>query len=218
MSGLGRKVWNPLDLLAAADLNGYLMDQSIMVFADATARAASIPTPTEGMHTYRANDNIVEIYNGTAWVSANTLGGTIAASQLTGTISASQISGSIDAAAISGSLTNATINNTNVVNTLQTVAGTAYSVLTADQGKTLYFTSGTAVTATVGTATALTAGQRIDFVQEGAGTVTIAAGSGVSFAGRGTAASSYRTSRYDGATLLCVGSNTYRVIGNVTAV
>lgn len=188
MAGLGRKVWAPNDVLAAADVNGYLMDQSVMYFASAAARSAAIPTPDAGMHTYRADGTVVEVYNGTAWVSANSVGGTL------------------------------TLNATNVVNTLTSSTATAYTVQASDQGTTLRFTSGTAVTVTVGTATAFTAGQRVDLLQDGAGTVTISAGSGVSFAGRGTAGTAYAMGLYDGATIMCVSSNNYRIIGNVTAV
>jgi hypothetical protein len=188
MSGLGRKVWNPLDLLAAADVNGYLMDQTVMVFADATERLAAIPTPTEGMHTYRTNDNVVEVYNGSAWVSANSVGGTIS------------------------------INASNVTNTLTSSTATAYTFASGDQSTTIRFTSGSAVTATIGTATAFTAGQRVDLLQDGAGTVTVVPGSGVTLAGRGTAGTAYALTQFDGATIFCVEPNTYRIIGNVSVV
>jgi hypothetical protein len=68
MAGLGRKVWDVLDVLGAADVNGYLMDQSVMVFADASARTTSVPTPTAGMVTYRIDSNVIEFYDGDNWV------------------------------------------------------------------------------------------------------------------------------------------------------
>jgi len=69
MSGLGRKVWQVLEQLGAADVNGYLMDQSVMVFADDTARLSGIPTPTAGMVTYRIDGNVIEFFDGTDWVN-----------------------------------------------------------------------------------------------------------------------------------------------------
>lgn len=39
-------------VLFAAELNTYLMNQSVMTFADAAARNAALPTPTEGMICY----------------------------------------------------------------------------------------------------------------------------------------------------------------------
>jgi hypothetical protein len=67
MSGLGRKEWSPGDVLTAADVNGYLMDQSVMVFAGTAARASAIPTPSTGMVAYSTATGL-ELYNGTDWV------------------------------------------------------------------------------------------------------------------------------------------------------
>jgi hypothetical protein len=97
---------------------------------------------------------------------------------------------------------------------------TTYTVLTSDRYETLVFTAASAVTVTVGTATAFQAGERIDILQDGAGTVTIARdGTAVSFAGRGTAGTAYRIGqRYDAVSVVCVGTNSYRIIGNATVV
>lgn len=53
--------------LNASELNTYLMNQSVMVFANAAARTAAF-TPTEGMVTYLEDTNALDVYNGTAWV------------------------------------------------------------------------------------------------------------------------------------------------------
>lgn len=185
--GLGRKVWSAGEVLAAADVNGYLMDQTVMYFASAAARAAAIGTPVAGMHTYRNDGTVVEVYNGSTWVSANSVGGTL------------------------------TINATNVINTLTSSTATAYTYQPSDSGLTYRFTSSSNVVTTIGTTTGFTAGQRIDVVADGAGTLTIAAGSGVTFAGGGTAGTAYTVPRYDAASILCVGTNDYRIIGNITA-
>jgi hypothetical protein len=68
MAGLGRKVFAPGDVFTSTDLNGYLMDQMIMVFAGTAARASAIPTPSAGMVSYSTATG-VQVYNGTAWVS-----------------------------------------------------------------------------------------------------------------------------------------------------
>jgi len=68
MAGLGRKEWSPGDTLTAADVNGYLMDQMVMVFAGTAARSSAIPTPSAGMCSYSTATGFV-VYNGTAWVS-----------------------------------------------------------------------------------------------------------------------------------------------------
>ena len=69
MSGLGRKVFTAGEVLTAADVNGYLMDQTVMVFADATARTAAIAEPSEGMLTYLEDTNAYESWNGAAWAN-----------------------------------------------------------------------------------------------------------------------------------------------------
>jgi hypothetical protein len=186
--GLGRKVFTAGQILSAADVQGYLQDQAIMVFSGTAARTAAIGTPVPGMTSYLTSGTLVEVYNGGTWVSANSVGGTIS------------------------------INATNVVNTLTASTATAYTFAPADQSSVLQFTNAGTVTATVGTATALTSGQRIDVVADGAAGVVISAGLGVSFAGAGTAGTAYAVDQYDAATILCVSSNAYRIIGNVRAV
>jgi hypothetical protein len=68
MAGLGRKTFSPGDVLNASDVNGYLMDQMIMVFAGTAARASAIPTPSAGMVAYSTATGL-NVYDGTAWVS-----------------------------------------------------------------------------------------------------------------------------------------------------
>lgn len=64
----GRKVWAADDVLAAADLNNFLMDQAVMVFANSTTRGSNILSPTEGMVTYLEDTNVFEVWSGSAWV------------------------------------------------------------------------------------------------------------------------------------------------------
>ena len=67
MAGLGRKVFTAGEVLEASEVNGYLMDQSVMVFAGTAERAAAIGTPTEGMVTYLTSDNSTTVWTGAAW-------------------------------------------------------------------------------------------------------------------------------------------------------
>ena len=71
MAGLGRKTWSPGDTLTAADVNGYLMDQSVMVFAGTAARASAIPSPSAGMVAYSTATSL-QVYDGSAWVDLST--------------------------------------------------------------------------------------------------------------------------------------------------
>lgn len=76
MAGLGRKVWSAGDVLAAADVMGYLMDQSVMYFASGSARSAALGTAVSaGMLSYRADGTAVEVYNGTTWTQITGGGG-----------------------------------------------------------------------------------------------------------------------------------------------
>jgi len=71
MAGLGRKTFSPGDVLTSSDVQGYLMDQSVMVFAGTAARASAIPSPSAGMVAY-STATALQVYNGTAWVDAST--------------------------------------------------------------------------------------------------------------------------------------------------
>jgi hypothetical protein len=104
--------------------------------------------------------------------------------------------------------------------TLTSSTATAYTVATADRYKTLRFTAASAVTVTIGTATAFQAGERVDILMDGAGTVRITRdGTATSLAGRGTAGTAYAIGQqYDAVSVLCVDTNAYRIVGNAEAV
>ena len=175
------------DILSAADVDNFLMRQTVMVFDDATDRSTQLGTAVaEGMLAYTKDDNAVQVYDSTQWVPVDT------------TISS--------------------INGTAVVMTLTSSTATSYDVASSDQGKFLQFTNG--VTVTFSTATAFTAGQQVQILCDGTAT-TIEAGSGVVMAGAGTlgTANSFTVgSQYEAVAVVAVGTNAYRVIGNVSAV
>jgi hypothetical protein len=53
--------------LPASRVQDYLMDQSVMVFADAAARSAALPSPTNGMVTYLSSTGNLEVCKQTIW-------------------------------------------------------------------------------------------------------------------------------------------------------
>jgi hypothetical protein len=56
--------------LPASRVQNYLMDQSVMVFADSAARSSALSgVTTEGMVSYLLSTQILEVFNGTSWVS-----------------------------------------------------------------------------------------------------------------------------------------------------
>ena len=65
----GFKIFSVSEVLTAADVNDYLMEQSISIFADATARDAQISSPVEGQFCYLADSNVLQFYSGAAWAS-----------------------------------------------------------------------------------------------------------------------------------------------------
>jgi hypothetical protein len=171
-----RKTFVAGSVLTASDVNTFLMNQSVMTFADSAARASAIGTATEGMVTYLADSNSFEYWNGTAYEN------------ITG-----------------ASPTNATVT-------------TAYTAVVGNRGGFLYSTSSSAITVTFPDIYAI--GDRVDVIRDGAGTVSIAAGTGVtSWGGAGTAGTALTfkiDQQYNAATVLKVAANTYRVVGKIT--
>ena len=71
----GFKVWSAGDVLAAAEVNSYLMRQAISVFTNDTARSSAIGTPVTGQFTYLTSTNKLEYWGGTAWQAFSAGGG-----------------------------------------------------------------------------------------------------------------------------------------------
>lgn len=69
MAGLGRKVFTAGDVLTASDVQSYLQDQTVMVFAGTAARSSAIATPTEGMVAVTTDTDELQYYNGSAWTA-----------------------------------------------------------------------------------------------------------------------------------------------------
>jgi hypothetical protein len=67
-AGLGFKTFTTGEVLSAANVNGYLM-QGVLVFADATARNAAITSPQEGQCCYLKDTDVIQAYDGSAWVT-----------------------------------------------------------------------------------------------------------------------------------------------------
>jgi hypothetical protein len=69
--GSGYRVFTAGEVLTASNVQNFLQNQSVMSFADSTARATSIGTANfeEGMVSYLQNTDQLELYNGTAWAS-----------------------------------------------------------------------------------------------------------------------------------------------------
>lgn len=77
MAGAGAYLWEAGDVVTAANLNQYVQDQVIAVYADSTARDAAYggagePTLSEGMFCFLKDTNEFLFYTGSAWTAVDT--------------------------------------------------------------------------------------------------------------------------------------------------
>ena len=96
--------------------------------------------------------------------------------------------------------------------TVNPVTTGPYTVLNSDAGKVVCWSGSGATTFTIDTATSLAVGQKIDFINLTTGVLTFA-GSGVTLSG--TPGLKTRA-QYSAATLICVISGIYVLIGDLT--
>lgn len=69
----GYKLFSTGEVLTAANVNNYLMKQTVMVFASAAARTTALSgVLAEGMISYRTDAHVLEVYNGTVWEAPDT--------------------------------------------------------------------------------------------------------------------------------------------------
>jgi hypothetical protein len=193
----GRKVFTAGEVLSAANVMDFLMDQSVMVFAGSAARGSSIGTATEGMVSYLTDTNKIEVFT-TYWEQVwpvSTFAGTITSSQVSGSFAGTQIQFGGTTTTTSMTATAALDNGTIWVNGTAAVTITVPDILNTWDTLTIWRNAG--------------------------GTVTIAPGTGVSdWGGAGTAGTSVTfkiNETYNAATVQKVAANTYRVVGKITA-
>lgn len=72
--GSGFRTFQSGEVLTSSNVQNFLMDQSVMVFAGAAARGSAITSPEAGMVAYRTDGTAdsgregFDFYNGTSWV------------------------------------------------------------------------------------------------------------------------------------------------------
>lgn len=211
MAGLGRKVFAAGEVLTAANVGGYLMDQTVMVFDDAASRTSALGLDVaEGMVSYTKDDNAIQYYSGSAWVNVSSPG------DITEVIAGTALTGGGAAGAVTLNVDLDAVNTTTFI----TDATTARTLTSTDAGKTILFTSASATVVTVDASTDFPVGTRVDIIADGAGALTVTASTAtVAGAGTSTTSGSFTIgAQYSAATLLCVATDSYRLIGNVSAV
>lgn len=96
---------------------------------------------------------------------------------------------------------------------VSTLSGTSFSVSASTFGNLLVCTNASLITVTVDTSAGGTVGQRIDFLQSGAGQITF-----VGTATINTSAAVKKTrAQYSVVTLLCVATSSYVLLGDLAS-
>lgn len=75
MAGLGYRTFAAGEVLTAVNVQGYLADQAVMVFASEAARTTAIGTPTEGMISFLKDTDSLETFSGASWQAVGGAGG-----------------------------------------------------------------------------------------------------------------------------------------------
>ena len=175
MAGAGWRSFTAGAVLTAAQVQTFLQDQAVQVYATTTARTAALGTSVSaGMVSFITGTEALDLYTHGAWVGLN-------------------------------------------YSTISNSTATAYTVTSNDGNTTINFSNAAAQTVTV--PDILDIGERVDVIRDGAGTVILAAGTGVTtWAGAGTAGTAVTfkvNTQYGGASIMKVAANSYRVIGSI---
>ena len=201
----GYKTWTPGAIIRADDVQEFLQNQTVMVFPSDSVRATAIPVPIEGQLSWLEDDNKYQYYESSSWVDLiQPISG--------GTAGQPYVS--------NGGTAFATFRDMQAeyINTTLTAKTAAYTAVAGDTNTVLNVTASSNVTFTFPDVMP-SIGDRIDVVRNGAGTVTLVAGTGVtSWAGAGTAGTAagfVMDVQYTAASVLKTGSQEYRVIGRV---
>ena len=138
MAGLGFKDFQVGEVLTSSDVDGYLMQQAVMRFADAGARGSALGTApgtavalAEGMVTYLQDVNQVQVFNGAEWTSPGRIG-QVLQTTLTSTFAVAS-SAFVDVTGLDVTITPSSASSKVLV-----VAQVSYSY-TAGAGRTAYF-------------------------------------------------------------------------------
>jgi hypothetical protein len=160
MAGAGYRLFNTGDVLTAAQVNTYLQQQVIMVFADSSARTTALSgVLAEGMFSYLTGTNAFEYYDGAAWQSVSNPGditGVTAGTGLSGGGSSGAVTLAIDTATTADLTTAQTLTNKTLTSPLINLGinantSTTYTFVLADNGKLVTSNNASAQTLSIPT-------------------------------------------------------------------
>jgi hypothetical protein len=211
MAGAGYKLFNTGDVLTAAQVNTYLQEQVVMVFANSTARTTALSgVLAEGMVSYLKDTDATEVYNGSAWVGIGNSGDITAVntnSPLTGGASSGAVTLSFDYAAGSKLTLNA-----------QTATYTAVLADADQKLVTMSVASANDFQIPTNANVAFPVGTVINVIQIGAGQTTIKAvtsGTTTISSTGATATTPKLRAQYSAASCIKVATDTWYVVGDI---
>jgi hypothetical protein len=202
MAGAGYKLFATGDVLTAAQVNTYLNEQTVMVFASSAARTSALSgVLAEGMMSYLQDTNAVEVYDGSNWVSVGSTG------DITG-ITTGTDSG------LSGGVTSGTAT-LRLKLEFDAETGTTYTLVAGNLNQLVTLNNASPITLTV-PPSVFSAGDVINIAQIGAGQVTLAQGAGVTITSTGATSSAPKLRvQQSAASIICTASNTFLVVGDI---
>ena len=142
----GFKTFATGEVLTASDVNNYLMEQSICVFLDATARDAAISSPEDGQFVFLTGSTTLQFYNSgwTNFIGEGDITGVTAGDGLSGggtsgavtlDLDLNELTGAtVDVASDSIAIVDATDNSSKKESIADLVSGITGSNLTATSG------------------------------------------------------------------------------------
>ena len=224
MAGAGYKLFVSGDVLTAAQVNTYLNEQTVMVFATSAARTSALSLVlAEGMMSYLQDSNTVFYYDGAAWnalasgdITAITAGTGISVTSGTGPVPTVAIDTAVTVDLTTAqTLTTKTLTapKINLAFNAQTIA---YTLVATDSGKLVTSSNASAVIVTI-PPSIFAAGEQINVQSIGVGLTSFAAGAGVTITSTGAAPTApILRARYSAATIICTASNVFTVIGDLS--
>ncbi len=212
MAGAGYKLFVSGDVLTAAQVNTYLMQQTVMVFANSTARTTALSgVLAEGMLSYLQDTNAVEKYDGSAWsaIGDGDISAVTAGTGLSGGGSSGSVTLSYDYAV--GSKFTAIDEKT--ANYTPVIGDAAQKLITVNS------TSDLEVTIPTNASVAFATGTVLNFVRINTGKVTIKAVTPATTTISSTGATGTNPelrARFSAASCVKVATDTWYVIGDIS--